>query len=420
MRKIVFIFLIGIAIPFYILKGQCDIRMYDIFTPAGNPVVTFLMCESSNSTRDYYDTEYAKKYPNARQITTYDGYSSTRKFNCHGYAWLRVEQGIDRWIGTDFDNDITDPEKIYMTDHSYTKVLQESYPGKVSWSSGDHSAITTPRKGIFISKWGELPLMEHAWNYSPYGSDGLEYYSKPILIGPDLLSETTTYTIFAAPTVAYTLQISPNLTLVSSDNNSVKVTPTANGSAYINLLINGSNIVAQKIFTVGPPIISGITYDGYALNAQFYGSSTSVIKTEWTIDYGMYSSAGTWIYPPVNTGTHTISVRAYNNLGWGSPFTTDFTFPGSSMYSINVNARNVSVAPASTQLTGSNSRADASSVNNALSYSVIDLTTGVVAVTGKLPAAGGAVDLSNLPSGIYVFRLDDGMGNVQSTKIILK
>jgi len=43
---------------------------------------------------------------------------------------------------------------------------------------------------------------------------------------------------------------------------------------------------------------------------------------------------------------------------------------------------------------------------------VIDLTTGVVAVTGKLPATGGAVDLGNLPSGMYVFMLDDGMGNL--------
>jgi len=66
--------------------------MYDIYTPFCRPVVTFLMCESSNATRAYWDNYCAQNYPNATQIKTYDNYSSTRKFNCHGYAWLRVEQ----------------------------------------------------------------------------------------------------------------------------------------------------------------------------------------------------------------------------------------------------------------------------------------------------------------------------------------
>ena len=58
MRKYIIILLTGIAFS-YTLKGQCDIRMYDIYTPIGNPVVTFLMCESSTSTRDFYDKGYA-------------------------------------------------------------------------------------------------------------------------------------------------------------------------------------------------------------------------------------------------------------------------------------------------------------------------------------------------------------------------
>ena len=98
--------------------------MYDIYTPAGNPVVTFLMCESSLQTRQGFDATYAQTYPNAIQLNTYDNCSATRKFNCHGYAWLRVEQGIDRWIGTGWPNDVTDPEQIYMTDGSYIQISQ--------------------------------------------------------------------------------------------------------------------------------------------------------------------------------------------------------------------------------------------------------------------------------------------------------
>ena len=117
-----------ILTPFF-LKGQCDIRMYDIYTAYNSEVVTFLMCESSQARRASLDDHYAQTYPNATQIKTYDGYSSTAKFNCHGYAWLRVEREIDRWIGTGWD------------------------------------------------EWGECPLMRHAWNYSPYGTLDLGHHT---------------------------------------------------------------------------------------------------------------------------------------------------------------------------------------------------------------------------------------------------
>jgi len=232
-------------------------------------------------------------------------------------------------------------EDIYWTDGSYMEV-PESIATKVSYDqSGNHSAIRINSEW-YQSKWGPSALVKHHPNdvhpsYQPLKTKKY-YIKKPLIVGVDLLYGTETYTFYRTP-ANYTFEISPNLTLVSSGNNTIKVTPTLYGSTYINIWYNNF-LIAQKLLSVGPPIISGITYDGYALNAQIYGSSTSVIKTEWTIDNGIYSSAGTWIYPPVNTGTHTISVRAYNNLGWGSPFTTDFTFPGSSMYSINLNARN--------------------------------------------------------------------------------
>ena len=142
MKKIFYLFILHIVISFSI-KGQCDIRMNDIYTPNGSPVVTFLMCESSIEKRKSLDQYYAQRYPNAVQIKTYDLCSSTRKFNCHGYAWLRVEQNIDRWIGTGWSDDVVDPEKIYISDSSYTEASQETYPGKVFWASGDHTAITT-------------------------------------------------------------------------------------------------------------------------------------------------------------------------------------------------------------------------------------------------------------------------------------
>ncbi|GHU59070.1 hypothetical protein FACS189411_15470 [Bacteroidia bacterium] len=77
------------------------------------------MCEASLTTREAFDNTYSSNYPLAEKIVTYNSLSSTRKFNCHGYAWLRVETGIDRWIGYS----VTTEEDIYMTDGSYTQVL---------------------------------------------------------------------------------------------------------------------------------------------------------------------------------------------------------------------------------------------------------------------------------------------------------
>jgi hypothetical protein len=245
------------------------------------------------------------------------------------------------------------------------------------------------------------------------------YGCRPI-IGYSLLSlsETATYTFSPAP-VAYTLQISPNLTIVSQTGNSITVKSTANGSAYINIIVDGI-IVAQKSLWIGTPIVSGITYDGYMLKAQTFNVNASILKTEWTINSGIYTSADDFIYPPNNSGTYTISVRAYNSNGWGSTYTTEFTFPGSSMYSINVLSHNVSVLPVSTNLNQTASSLSVSSTKNTISYALVNLMTGDGGVNGKLPSTGGTVDLSGVPSGVYVFRLDEGGGNMQSLKVIIK
>lgn len=151
----------------------------DVETPLGSNVVAWRTEEASDATNEYWDDYFATAYPNAVQITTYFPYSSSRRFNCHSYAWhmMSIAGGFDyddpRWIGYYPGN--TD-EHVYWTDGSYKEVASEIYPGKVSWASGDHSAITTSTSGVFISKWNQYPLMEHDWDDSPFGSSNLKYY----------------------------------------------------------------------------------------------------------------------------------------------------------------------------------------------------------------------------------------------------
>ena len=204
MKKMLILVLTSIAFS-YSLKAQpnCnsvtpygDTLRCDIFTPMGNLVVTYSMVEAATSTREWYDDYWSSRYPNAEMIIVYDGLSSTRKFNCHGYAWLRVEQGIDRWIGYDWP-DIGMYPDIYITDSSYIEVSSETFPGKVFWDIpgdpyryGDHTAITTEQPGWFISKWNMYPLFKHQWNDSPYGTNFKYYVRNCSVLGNETVNVT--------------------------------------------------------------------------------------------------------------------------------------------------------------------------------------------------------------------------------------
>lgn len=173
MKKLIFTIIISFMCLHFSF-GQCYSicwDMYDIRTSKGSLVATLECCESHPSTREYLDNFYGSLFPNGR-ILTYDGYYSTGKFNCHGYAWIRVDQGIDRWL---------DPadKGAFVNDGSYVEVPSEIFPGKVSWTNTDHSGITTPDTGWIISKWLNGPLYRHRWDDSYYGSPPLtplKYY----------------------------------------------------------------------------------------------------------------------------------------------------------------------------------------------------------------------------------------------------
>ena len=321
MKKISCLLIFYLVISFSI-KGQCDIRMYDIYTPKGSPVVTFLMCESSIEKRKSLDQYYAQRYPNAVQIKTYDLCSSTRKFNCHGYAWLRVEQNIDRWIGTGWSDDVVDPENISISDSSYTEVSQETYPGKVFWASGDHTAITTEQQGIFISKWNEWPLMKHAWNYSPFGSNNLKYYQKaspsPSISGPSSVCDQATYTVENLPqgaTVQWSVS-NNNVTLTSGQGtHTATFTKFRNGMEIIHADILFNNIriaLLTKETYFGAPSISNIIGEQRVPTGQ-YASYRAVISNNAPIP-----SSYQWILNPLNgnslygNGTESIDIAFYN------------------------------------------------------------------------------------------------------------
>ncbi|MEK7718446.1 MAG: hypothetical protein AAB347_02365 [Bacteroidota bacterium] len=279
--------------------------------------------------RSYFDNYFATAYPNAVQITTYDGFSSTRRFNCHGYAWHISEGGSDRWIGlgSPYDND---PEYGYWDDGSYVEVIGSvPYPGKVNWSSGDHSAITTENSGILISKWNEYPLMRHAWDDSPYGTSNLKYYKLSIsLSGPSTVCPSgTTFTVNNVPvgcTVSWTC--STNITFDNQTGNPKVFTANGTSAGWIQPIIisNCGQIALPRKDVWNVPPTSYITFTVYYSNG--------VLAPQ---------AGGTWLMCP-NTNYHIYinnsSPVQLSNYTWTTPsgWTQNYTYQN--MVSVNTNS----------------------------------------------------------------------------------
>lgn len=139
-----------------------------VYTPYGSSVsVTTMTWELSSSEIAYLNNWVAQNYPNATRET-----DASRKYNCHSYAWYSTLTSNNRWMSTPNDD-------IYWTDGSYLLSSSQGSGSKVSYpSSSDHSAIQATSSSTQLrSKWGQLPRMLHAYDYSPYPiGTGLNYY----------------------------------------------------------------------------------------------------------------------------------------------------------------------------------------------------------------------------------------------------
>jgi hypothetical protein len=101
---------------------------------------------------------------------------SSRTYNCHGYAWFKSED-----IGTYFV--IYSQRDMYINDSSWSNDGQSSYI-TVSESQATHSCYTQVDHSVrkiqnsypvpisgerdYVSKWGDLGLVQHAKNHDMY------------------------------------------------------------------------------------------------------------------------------------------------------------------------------------------------------------------------------------------------------------
>lgn len=141
-------------------------------TPRGTPLPAFAMTyELTPAQIAATDSNARSAYPQATLMR-----SSSRRYNCHSYAWYSQSTANSIWINQP-------AQFTYWTDGSY-HIPPVIIPNgaKVSYCANDHSAIkysgsnTDYRDNFYLSKWGSWPLMLHRWSYSPYGTACLHYY----------------------------------------------------------------------------------------------------------------------------------------------------------------------------------------------------------------------------------------------------
>lgn len=139
-----------------------------VYTPNGSPVSVITMTYELTSAQITANNNWtSSNYPSATREA-----SSSRKYNCHSYAWYSTSTANDRWMNTPGDDQ-------YWLDGSYTQWrIPYIYFANMRWNwpNGDHSGIEVNTSSYIRSKWGQLGRMYHYYSYSPYNASALYQY----------------------------------------------------------------------------------------------------------------------------------------------------------------------------------------------------------------------------------------------------
>lgn len=441
-------------------KGSTELttRQTSLKTPKGSSVIAFTVSEMSESERVYFDDYYGKTYPGAELIYTYNSHSSTRKFNCHGYTWYMSESvnGLKKpvWIGLSNDTD----DDIYTTDGSFIRVMNETYPGKVTWGNEtDHSAITTEVPGVWISKWNEYPLAKHQFNDSPYGVTTFRYYASTQISGSvtDLCyRKVREFTVIDIPGAIYTWNAGPGIQIILADRNRVQVTTKGiySGYSWVDVRIESPlsavkydiQTSPRKTFWVGAPLqptaISSestticsdnsvrfdVVDDENTIPVSYHWVLGTITSTGSSKDFGYTKPASSgvktrnayFISSPdlesvaLNSGSGkslVLSVLAVNGCGFSPPVNNTFILQSCNEPSLII--MNVFPNPASESI---EIRLDDSALKEADDFdeyqiSITDVNSRAV-FSGRTSGKSLTCLVSNYPKGIYFITVETESG----------
>ena len=368
---------------------------------------------------------------------------ATRKYNCHSYAWHMYDMHANDevWIGLKSAQD----EDIYWTDGSYYSVAP-SQATHVSYTN-EHSAIRLPN-GLYRSKWGALPLVEHDSLETPSYGIPSNYYKKfmPKITGPSFICSNGIYSIGFLPQDysvmwkvsdtyynAYCIQSNyPSTGQCTISHNSSHDMVDATLTATI--LYNGDTV---RVLTM-PGINAYNDFRGYYTSGNVSGN----------INYSHY------FHVKVNNTTH---ISSPNLTGASASYDSNYTIPSfwefdpfhgyinmvmpstNSNYPIKINVEDVcgnhyqlyAVPSNSIYLSVSNvdgnisislgqksEAADSDSMLSSWKYDIINSVSGEIMVTASSTARSALVSSIGWPDGMYVVKITVG-DEVITGKIII-
>ena len=409
-----------------------DGRQYQLHprrTPANSVVISGTLITADFS----YAEQISLKYNVENNYNATVVGPATKKYNCHSYAWHMSDghASDEVWIGLKSAQD----EDIYWTDGSYYSV-SSSQATHVSYSN-EHSAIRLSN-GLYRSKWGALPLVEHASSEVPnsYGIP-VGFYKKlsPSLSGPSYFCSYASYSLSYLPsgyTVSWSLSDnyynthnclmsnypSQGSCLITRDNTH----DLMNDTLTANIKYNGNTV--KKVKKKGIYAYAGFkgSYTSGSLSGNINSSGTFNIKTNTvttvtspnfygaTVTYsssgatpsswGFNSSSGILNFNTLNT---TVPVIINVHDGCGNNYTL-YAFPSGS-YSINVSNGDGDIT---VTLVEDGDASKDFTLDEPWTMEITSATTGRVMATRSSASRSETISTAGWPKGIYVVKVTIG------------
>jgi len=426
------------------LLGICQIKGQPPTISLATPKQTSFYGYLTPEIYDYQDkldwgAAYAAAYPDCDEQGTA---TTTSTYNCHSYAWNKIEGGPTCWIGYSSSLD----EDVYWTDGSYVET-SEPYASKISYYADNHSAIQTSTQGWYISKWGDKVLMLHARDDGPasYQMGYRKYYR----LNPGINGSTSTICdndqrVFSSnmsiPGSTYTWTRETGLLDYISGSGTTSYTVEANGNsgaAYVGLQITTPSgevrSASNKRFWVGIPPLPVITSSQpytiyvsgditlYDENAYNYGGILQNY-TDWTWSsdgvcclYDM--TAGYQFYYGAYPGTVRIRTYSENSCGstyWSEPVYVEVIEEEEFMLSPNPAFKVVKVSISASK---SPTAADENSTLSDYNLDIYDLR-GTLYKTFKKIGREFIFDVTDLREGTYIVKIKIGTKNISKPLII--
>jgi hypothetical protein len=322
-----------------------------------------------------------------------------------------------------------------MSDGSYVQVLNEMYPGKVSWVSDDHSAMTTSTSGVWESKWGPYVLCQHAWDNTPYTTTSVKYYVSTWVYGStDVLcnSSEREFTVISIPNASYSWNVGSGLSK-SENGNSCTVTSNSSytGLTYIEVEItspigggqNDYKTSPRRYFWVGLGLdyITGPEDAPVDYEHSYYLHPERDYRAEASYSWYVEPSDGVTIDPFYEGAGITftipdmyrVTVEATNTCG-----TTDNTYLD--VYVYDWPKFILSPNPASEAVTISVEESSVNKIDVNLLYSIsIFNLYGVLQSNYTRSGTSFTLPITNLLDGNYIVRINDGK-QIISKQLIVK